>query len=41
MASKTGLTVNNATATNQATGGDGAHNNLQPYIVAYMWERTA
>lgn len=24
-----------------STGGDGAHNNLQPYIVAYMWERTA
>lgn len=23
------------------TGGDGAHNNLQPYIVKYMWQRTA
>lgn len=23
------------------TGGGGAHNNLQPYVVAYMWERTA
>lgn len=29
------------TATNQNTGGGGAHNNLQPYIVKYMWQRTA
>jgi len=24
-----------------ATGGGGSHNNLQPYVVKYMWQRTA
>lgn len=27
--------------TTQSTGGGGAHNNLQPYIVVRMWKRTA
>lgn len=27
--------------TNSSTGGGGSHNNMQPYIVMYIWRRTA
>lgn len=35
--------TNDGTAifTNTSAGGDGSHNNLQPYIVVYFWKRTA
>lgn len=32
---------NTSTGTTGSTGGGGAHNNLQPYIVKYVWQRTA
>ena len=33
------LRILNTTATNQNTGDSQPHNNLQPYIVTYMWKR--
>lgn len=33
--------IQNATGTNQNTGGGEAHNNLQPYIVTYIWRRVS
>lgn len=37
--STTGLST--STKTTDATGGNQAHNNLQPYITVYRWQRTA
>lgn len=42
IASKTtGITVNNATATNQNTGGGQGHNNMPPYLVCFFWKRVS
>lgn len=35
------ITNASSTATNQNTGGGESHNNLQPYIVTYIWRRTS
>lgn len=36
-----GAYAGNGTVSIANTGGDGYHNNLQPYITVYMWKRTA
>lgn len=44
---KTNTATNNAASagtpsgTNSSTGGGGAHTNLQPYVILYIWRRTA
>jgi microcystin-dependent protein len=36
-----GRTGGGGTGNTGSAGGNGAHNNLQPYITCYMWKRTA
>ena len=36
-----GNTTGTSTHTSSSTGGGSAHSNVQPYIVVYMWRRTA
>lgn len=39
--SNNGTHTHNISGTNTNSGGDGTHNNLQPYITCYIWKRTA
>jgi len=40
-ASSNPIATNNITGSNTAANAASAHTNLQPYIVTYMWKRTA
>jgi hypothetical protein len=40
-AAVTGISVSTSTTVNSAGSGSGTNENLQPYIVVYMWNRTA
>lgn len=40
-ATSANLATDDTVPLTESQGGGGAHNNLQPYIVVYMWKRTA
>jgi hypothetical protein len=40
-AAVTGISVSTSTTVNSAGSGSGTNENLQPYVVVYMWNRTA
>lgn len=40
-AASAGAHTHSVSGTAQATGGESSHNNLQPYICVYMWQRVA
>lgn len=40
-ATNNAISAGTPSGTNSSTGGGGSHNNMQPYIVMYIWRRTA
>lgn len=38
---RSAVTTGTYRSVSSSTGGDGSHNNLQPYYVTYIWKRIA